>query len=312
MAEGFSVIVPIVLLMILGAALRYIHFFDDHDVACMSKLVFWVISPAMLFRGAMQLEMDWAANLDLAKGIFSAAVLTAAIVFLAGRYLLRSPGDILPISVYTCFRSNSMMVGLPVVTLTLGEAAMPAVAIYFAVTEVGYNFLTALFAELVMATGGGKSRMILKALRGVVRNPLVIGSAAGLALAAAGVHAMPRNLDKVFVIITNMAVGTSVLMIGASLKLASFGSNLKLLFSDMFVRYVLFPGLMLAALTFFSVDGLVKQTVVIFSAATGANITYIMAKEYGLNAEYAAEYVALTTLLFVVAMPAWLNILNVV
>lgn len=312
MAEGFAVIVPIVILMIVGAALRFIHFFDEHDVACMSKLVFWVISPVMLFRGAMRVKMDWVANLDLAMGIYLAAVLTAMIVFFAGKYLLRSPGDILPISVYTCFRSNSMMVGLPVVTLALGDAAMAAVAIYFAVTEVGYNFLTSLFAELVMASGGSKSRMLLKALRGVVRNPLVIGSAAGLAFSTVGIHALPQNIDKVFVIITNMAIGTSVLMIGASLKLANFGTNLKLLFSDAFVRFGLFPAIMLFALSLFSVSELVKQVTVLFSAASGANITFIMAREYGLNAQYSAEYIALTTLLFVVTMPVWLNILHVV
>lgn len=312
MMEGFAVIVPMVLLMMIGAALRYIKFFNDHDVSCMAKLVFWVISPIMLFRGALRIEMDWASNLNLAKGIYLAAILTAVVVYLTGKYLLKSPKDILPISVYTSFRSNSMMVGLPVVTLAIGERAMPAVAIYFAVTEVGYNFLTSLSAELVMASSGGIGKMLRKALLGVVKNPLVIGSALGLLGSTAGIHSLPESIDKVFVIITNMAVGTSVLMIGASLKIASFGANLKLLLSDVFIRFGVFPALMFAALRIFQVDETVTQTVVIFSAATGANITYIMAKEYGLNAEYAAEYVVLTTFLFVLAMPVWLNVLKVV
>lgn len=303
---------PIVLLITLGAALRYFDFFNDNDVACMSKLVYWIISPSILFRFAMGLEIDWAANLNLAKAVYLAVIFTMVSVFLVGRYVLRTPKDILPISVYCSFRSNSMMVGVPVAALVLGERAMPFVAVYFAVTEIGYNFITAIAAELVMARGSGFLKMIGNAVRGAVRNPFVIGSALGLLCAELGFRQMPELLDKVLVIISNMAIATSVLMIGASLKLSRFEANLKVLSYDIFVRFALFPAAMLWSLTAFNVSGTLKQVIVILSAASGANITFILARELGLNSQYGAEFTALTTVLFVAAMPFWLYVLGLV
>lgn len=244
--EGFFIISPLALLMALGAALRYLNFWNDGDVSCMSKLIYYIICPAMLFRFGMGMELDWAANLSLAKGIYLAVFVTVAAVFFAGRFLLKTPEDILPISVGCSFRSNSILIGMPVVTLVFGEAAYPLAAIYFAVTEVGYNFITLFSAELVMARGASASRLIRKALLNSARNPLLIGSALGLLCSALGV------------------------------------------------------------------DETLKHVVVVFSAAPCANITFVLTKELGLNYQKSAELIAASTLLFVLAMPFWLNVLGLV
>lgn len=309
--EGFSVIMPLVLLMASGAALRYVKFFNDSDVACMSKLIYWLICPAMLFNFAMKMDLDWAANLTLAKGIYLAVLSTVAGVYLIGRYLLKIPWDILPISVSCSFRSNSMLIGLPVAALVLGEAVFPLAAVYFAVTEVGYNLITSLTAELLAARGGGGG-LIRKSLLGAARNPLVIGSVLGLLFSSLGLHSMPEQVDKVFQIITNMSVGVSVLMIGASLKLKKGVQNVKALVFDVFVRFGLFPAAMFLALSAFKADETMKQVIVIISAAPSGNITFILANELGLNSRQSAEFIAASTLFFVLATPFWLNVLGLV
>lgn len=310
--EGFSIISPLVLLMGLGAALRCLGFWNDGDVSCMSKLIYYIICPAMLFRFAMSTELDWETNLNLAKGIYLAVFLTVAAVFAAGRYLLKTPEDIMPISVGCSFRSNSILIGMPVVALVFGEAAYPLAAIYFAVTEVGYNFITLFSAELVMARGASASRLMKNALLSSARNPLLIGSALGLLCSALGLRSMPEQADKAFQIITNMAAGISMLMIGAGLKPAKRASDFKTLAFDLFIRFGFFPLTMLLALSAFGVEETLKHIIVIVSAAPCANITFVLTKELGLNYQKSAELIAASTLLFVLTMPFWLNVLGLV
>lgn len=310
--EGFFIISPLALLMALGAALRYLNFWNDGDVSCMSKLIYYIICPAMLFRFGMGMELDWAANLSLAKGIYLAVFVTVAAVFFAGRFLLKTPEDILPISVGCSFRSNSILIGMPVVTLVFGEAAYPLAAIYFAVTEVGYNFITLFSAELVMARGASASRLIRKALLNSARNPLLIGSALGLLCSALGLRTMPESVDRAFQLITAMSGGIAMLMIGAGLKPAKRVSDYKTLALDLSVRFIFFPLSVLLALSACGVDETLKHVVVVFSAAPCANITFVLTKELGLNYQKSAELIAASTLLFVLAMPFWLNILGLV
>lgn len=311
--QGFLVVAPIVLLMLLGAILRRTKFLSESDVSCLAKLVYWMISPCILFRGALQLEMDWGSHANYAAAIYLSAVVIGVLVFLFGRYVLRNyGGKVLPISVLASFRCNSIMVGIPVVMLAMGEAGIAPIAIYFAVTEAGYNLLSILGGELTRGEGGEMRGMMRKAVRGIATNPMLWASLSGLILSAFGFHRLPGPVDMVFTMIANMATGASVLMIGASLNLDSIRSNAIALLPDCAVRLLVHPALLYLCFLVFPVSDEIMKSAVIMTAAPAPNIAFVFAKGMGLNAEYAAGLIGMTTIGFVLTMPVWLNFMKVV
>lgn len=310
--QGFAIIAPIVILMVVGAALRYSGFFVETDVACLSKLVYWLISPAILFRAALQLEMDWSSQAHYAAAIYISAFTVAIAVYLFGRWVLRNAGSrVLPVSVLASFRCNSQMVGIPVVMLAFGERGVAPLAIYFAVTEVGYALLTVFSAEFTK--GGGLSTEKLKlALIGAAKTPMIWASLAGLLLSAMGFHRLPAPIDKACSLIGDMATGAAILMIGASLKLAHIRKYLWTMLPDGVVRLLIHPAILYLCFRIFPVDTEIMQVAVIITAGPAPNIAFVYAQATGLDAEYAAGLIGATTLLFVLTMPLWLGALQIV
>lgn len=311
--QGFLIIAPIIILMAIGAIMRKVGFLVESDVKCLSKLVFWIISPAILFRGALNLEMNWASHANYAISIYASAALIAVLVYLFGRYVLRNAGGaILPISVLASFRCNSIMIGIPVVMLAFGERGAAPIAVYFAVTETGYNLMSIVSAELVRGGSGSFREMVRKALRGIAINPMLWASLSGLALSAMGFHSMPEAIDTVFVAIANMATGASVLMIGASLDVSAIRRSVSQLVPDTAVRLLVHPALLLLCFKFFPAAPEMMQTAVVITAAPAPNIAFVLAQGMGFDADYAAGLIGITTVAFVVTMPIWLNVLNLV
>lgn len=309
--ESFYLIAPVILLLALGIAFKHFGFLNESDVQCMAKLVYWVVSPSLFFRAAMRTKMNWGDHINLIAAIYIAVALVALLAFCVGRFLLRSREETLSVSVLASFRSNSFSLGLPVIRLLMGDAVMPVMAVYFAVTETGYNLMSSLTGELSRSSRGADHRLIVtKAIRGVITNPMVTSSLLGLTLSGMGIHSMPPTIDKVFLLIGDMAAGLSVLMVGASLRLNHLGKNFTRLLPDCFIRLVLHPAILLACFAFFPVPFEIKKITILLTATPTAIIAFVMSKGMGLDSEYAAELIGVTTLLFVATLPLWIKFLQ--
>lgn len=309
--RGFLIVFPLVALMLTGAILRRAGFLRESDVHCMAKLVYWMISPAILFRAALRLEMDWASQLNYAAAIFGSAIMIAVGVYLFGRFVLKNAGGlVLPVSVLSSFRSNSIMVGIPVVMLALGDSGIVPIAIYFAVSEAGYNLLSIMGAELSRGSGKSFGDMIVKTIKNVAVNPMFLASVGGLTISSFGFHALPGPVDTIFTLVANMATGLSLLMIGASLRLSSIRNNVRVLLPDCAVRLLIHPALLYLCFLLFPAAPEIIQSAIIMTAAPAANISFAFAQGLGLDSDYAAGLIGITTLGFVVTMPLWLNFLG--
>ena len=311
--HSFYIISPIVILMFIGALLRRFSFFDDNDIRCMSKTVYWIISPSILFRAALELEMDWSSQANYAAAVYLSAVGIALMVYLLGRYILKNAGGlVLPVSVLSSFRCNSIMVGIPVVMLSLGDVGIGPIAVYFAVTEAGYNLLSIFTAELSRGESSKLKEMTAIALKRIAVNPMLIASISGLVLSAFGFNALPGSIDGVFTMVANMAGGTSILMIGASLRISVIKKNFWSLLPDTAVRLFIHPALMYLCFKLFPVGTEAMQATIILTAAPAPNIAFVFAQGMGLDSEYAAGLIGMTTIGFAVSMPFWLSFLGVV
>lgn len=308
--QAFHVVAPIVLLLALGVAFRRSGFLNTADVQCMAKLVYWVASPSLFFRAAMRTELDWATNVNLIVAIYVAVALVALLAFLLGRLGHGKGSSSLPVSILASFRPNSAYIGLPIVKISMGEAAMPLMAVYFAVTGAGYNLISALSGELAKRGDAGWRALLAKALWGILKNPIVTSSLLGLLLAALGIHSMPPSIDKVFVFIGEMAVGLSVLMVGAGLGLDGLGAGFRVL-PDCLIRLVLHPAILWGCFVFFPVPMEMGQVAILLTAAPTAATVFVMSEGMGLDSKYAAELVCLTTVLFALTMPLWMKFLGV-
>ncbi|NLU24642.1 MAG: AEC family transporter [Clostridiales bacterium] len=174
---AFNAVMPIMLLIALGYFVRHMGFGSDSFFTLLNRLCFHLFLPVQLFTNMLSIhalsDVNWLLMLCCLVGF----LLCLAVGYLASHFLIRDPrqkGVILQSS----FRSNQAIIGI-VLSQALGGAEAVAVAsVASAIFVPIFNVL----AVVVLTLYSGKRETLSgkKLLLDVVKNPLIIGIAAGL------------------------------------------------------------------------------------------------------------------------------------
>jgi predicted permease len=178
-----NTLLPVFLIMAIGAFLRKIKFFSDEFVAGLNRLVFWVGLPCLLFGKIVTAEYDYAVagktTLVVIAGTFG-CVMAAYIV----AFIIRIKPQAVGTFVQGAFRGNLYYVGLALIIYTFAAADpktsrdMENVAVFvLALLIPVYN----IGAVIVLLASQHKiDRYVpLKIAREVMTNPLFIACIAG-------------------------------------------------------------------------------------------------------------------------------------
>ncbi len=173
-------ILPVILLAALGYFLKTRGFFTGEFLRIGNKTVFRVLLPVLLFTNLAELdsfsELKWDAVLYVLAVV---ALLFALGLLFAGMTPDRRQKGVLLQGV---FRSNFALVGVPLAQLMAGERGVQAVALLSAFTIPLFNVLSvvALTVYVGRESEADVQGRVGAAVKGILRNPLIIGVLAGI------------------------------------------------------------------------------------------------------------------------------------
>ncbi len=204
--------------------------------------------------------------------------------------------------------SNTILIGLPVVTGVFGEGAVPWLMLY--------NLMNSfLFWTLgIWLIGGDQGAKLLSqdSLKKLF-NPAVLSFLAGIVLLYQGIT-VPQPVMEGFRWMRDLVTPLSTLYMGAVIADLSFRKlpGLKPTLLILFGRFVFSPLIALAILTFFGFSGEGVPVIVIVSALPVMTQVSVMAGYYHKDRQYAAFMTALTTLLTLLVIPVYLQLLKLI
>lgn len=309
--NNFLLLLPMIILFAIGNVLRSVGFFKREDIACMTKLLYWLVSPALLFRGAF----NAGSNLSGLSSMFAAMLVCAVLASLTGFILgctkkgERDPLS-LAVSAAAATKPNSIYLGMPTVLLILGDQSMMYISLYAAIGMPLHNILSPVFGEVVSSRSASVSDLMRKSLNGVVKNPLVLASAFGLFFAFAGFRTIPAPVDKMLQLVGSCATGLSLLALGASIKPGEIFLSFGAAWRDVLVRLVIHPALLLLWFSVFPLEKGLVRVIVLMTAMPTAITMFILAEGMKLNSDYAAKLIVATTMFSVVTVPVWSAVLR--
>lgn len=176
-------VLPIILLVALGYFLKERGFFTKEFLKIANKTVFRVLLPVLLFTNLA--EMDSFADLRLDAVLYVLAVI--ALLFAIGLALACTTADRRQkgVLLQCVFRSNFALIGVPLAQLIAGDKGVQAAALLSAFTIPVFNILAVVALSAYVTTDGSTSGIsakarILKILRDIFRNPLILGVLAGI------------------------------------------------------------------------------------------------------------------------------------
>ncbi len=292
---GFAIIVAVIGVGYLVGRFQLLGPHADH---VLSRLAFFVLSPALLFTVLAKADVAHLFSALLPISAIAAGVDIAAFLVVALLVWRRS----LPEATVGALASgyvNANNIGLPVSVYVLGDASSSAPVILLQLIVLAPIALTI----LDVSTSGTLS--LKRILLQPVRNPLIIGSLLGVIVAVTHVK-IPVPVMAPFSLIGGAAVPVILMSFGMSLhgsRVLAPGTNRKDVILASSLKLAAMPAIAWVLGTFvWHLEGHRLFVVVVLAALPTAQNVFNYAQRYDRGVTMARDTVLITTALSIVAL----------
>jgi len=208
---SFEAVTPIFILMMLGYLIKKIKLADKKSIDVINKLIFKIFLPVLLFYNIYSTQTSDIFNVKLI--VF--AVVGILFVFILGYFAvmhLTNDNKKRGVMLQGFFRANFAILGIPLVNYICGNKTSGLASLMVAVVIPVFNILAVIALERFRE---GNSKLdILKLLKGVITNPLIIGCIIGLIVFALDIK-LPSVIEKSVKDVASMATPLSIISLGA-------------------------------------------------------------------------------------------------
>jgi predicted permease len=302
--EILAIVLPVFLVIGTGFVLARIRFVDGPTNAAFSRLVFYLCAPSLLFRSAARTPVHEVLRPDVLFVAGGVSLLLAALVYAGAA---RSQASRRGVLAQGAFRSNMVFFGLPIVLYAFGEGTLGRAAGLIGFMVVVYNLLAVLVLVLPhrARTASGDGRTWSSTGLEIARNPLILGTAAGIACSALGIE-LPRALDRALELVGRIAAPLALLTVGAGLDLRRLRADVGPAALASALKLIVYPALIWGVLRLLGTGELEREVAVLILASPTAVVSVIMAREMNGDESLASALVIGTTLAALVTTSAWL------
>lgn len=301
-----SIIFPIIFMVALGYLLTWKGFFTKEHIAGISKFTFFVCIPAFLFTNMLAAPL--AQSIDLYSLV--AFYLPVFVIFTLGYQLNHyfSPSDqqtrdASAVFALGCSYSNTVLVGLPIITASLGEAMIGPVLMIITFHSACLFALTFVLAARAEQQGFSWRRFT----RSMVLNPVVLSI--GLGIIANGLSIdLGKQLDDGLALLAKPALACALFVLGANLSFYRVGESWRLALMASCIKILLLPAFVyVMAAVVFQLSAQNTAMLVLLSASPLGINAYFIATEIKQHESTLGSTVVLSTLLSVLSFSLWIT-----
>ncbi len=293
-----TALVPIMVLILVGYALKRTRFLAEEAWQGMEKLTYFILLPALLIRtlGNQSLAgVPWPSMLLVITGTLTGSALVLVVL----HKTRKSDSGATFTSIFQGGVRFNTYIALAVAQGLFGTAGLTlgSVAAGFMIVLINLLCIT-----VFIAWGKASFHGITSFIREVVSNPLIIGCVIGGMLSLSGIG-LPGVAEDVFEIVSRAALPFGLLAVGAALKPEVVRGHLNAIAVSSIVQFGLKPLIVAALLLYTGISGVAAGVLVVVFMTPTAPSAYILARQLGGDTETMASIITFQTLLAFVAMP---------
>jgi predicted permease len=289
--EALTGFVVVGVAILIGWIIGRIDLLGEHAKPVLSRLIFFVLSPFLLFVVLSQADVKTLFSALLPVSAIAALSVMAAYVLFARVAWKRSVGETL-IGALSSGQVNSNNIGIPLSLYILGSAAYPAPVILMQLLVFTPISMT-IFETLSAGRGS-----LWRALGRTLVNPIVLGSVLGTIVSISGVE-LPAIVLEPAILIANAAVPLLLISYGISLHgqrvLGPSGRRRDILAATV-LKLIAMPLVAWGVGVWFGMSPHDLLIVVVLAALPTAQNVFNYSQRYGIGETIARDTVLLTTL----------------
>lgn len=288
----FESILPVFLLVVLGALLKRWRLIDRDMWTGLEQLGFFVLFPSLLFTTLANATFSGIAAGAIAIGSIGSVTFIALLLILSWP-LFRAAG-VSGASYTSVFQTSTRwnaFIALAIGEKLYGTDSLALVALVATLIIIPLNF----YNIAVLVWFGGGTRSLKTFAQKILTNPMIIGSVLGVLVNLSGIHIYAPLMQTVeFVADTSLSLG--LIMVGAGLKLADALRPRPLALLPVVLKLLFMPLVMTGAAYALGMRGEQLLTIAMGASVPTAMNGYVLAKQMGGDAPFYAAVATLQTI----------------
>jgi len=295
----FRAVAPLFFIMALGYLAQRTGIVPRESVPKLNKIGFRFFIPFTLFYNIYTSDTSHAIQPKLL--LFSLfAVLGEYALAVVYVLLTEKDPEKQGVKIQGIYRSNFVLVGLPLASALVEGADLGPVALMVVIIVPLFNALAVITLEVFH----GKKPDLGRVLLNIAKNPLIVGSAVGLVFLLTHLR-LPVVLESTIRQISPVSNVYMIFLLGAFFRIGGLGRYRKDLIQVTLGRLVVLPGLFLTIAYLLGIRGVGFAGMIgVLGSATAVG-SFTMTQEMGGDSELAGDIVVITSLLCIFTLFGW-------
>ena len=294
-----NAILPIFIMIALGALARFKGLLGVADVLKMNKIAFSFFMPFMMFNNIYTAELGSALRPRLI-GFTVGCVVVIFLLSTAFTLLFTGDNGKRGVIIQGLFRSNYVIVGMPIAASLVPGADLSSVAILVAIVVAVFNVLAVVGLSLFNDRRVG----LRGALRGIATNPLILSSALGVAFLLTDAR-LPAFLESAVGDLSGVGSPLMLFLLGAFIDFRAMKGFKRELICVCVGRLLVIPAVFLSIGYLAGFRGIEFAALIGAFASSSAATSFTMAQQMGGNSELAGDIVIFTSALCPFTLFIW-------
>ena len=295
-----NAVLPMCLVMALGYGTRRLGWLRREEISTINKIAFRIFLPCLLYYNIYCSDLSGSFDPLLMTYAVGGVLLTFGLA-LGYTLLTEKLPERRGVLIQGMFRSNYVIMGIPVATALLGADQLGTVSILIAIIVPLFNML----AVVVLEVFRGQKPKPLHILGQIAKNPLVIGSVLGILTLVAGIR-LPHILEQTIQSVSAIASPLQLFLLGAFFQFSGLKTYRRELVTVSIAKLIVSPGLFLGLGALLVFRGVAFVSLIgIFASPTAVN-SFTMAQQMGGDAELAGDIVVTTSAASILTMFLWI------
>ena len=299
-----NAVLPSAIYLIIGVCLKSFKVVTDDEIKRFTQVTFLALYPFLMFDNLYGKNLEEHLNWLLIVYVLGFLAFQIGSSWL---YVTKTEPDNYNrgAMIQALFRSNIVLMGLPIATNLFGKANTASVAVVIMFVVPLYNIMSVIVLEKFRG-GHADFKNVLK---GIITNPLIVGGI--VALIVMGLRlTLPETIHHTIETLSEATTPICMILLGASLNIRSFNSDRIKVATCVIAKIIVFPALGILGAVLLGISGVDLVAVVLVTATPTALASFAMASSMGGNGELAGEAVVVSTFAACITMSLWLFILK--
>jgi malate permease and related proteins len=303
---------PVFLIILLGWVLKKIGMLNDNFNKIANNYVFKIALPCSLFNSISTMDFYTDFNFKFVAYCFVITLIFFSVTWALSSLLIK---DKRLVGAFTqgCTRSSAAILGVAFAVNIYGSSGMVPMMIIASVPL--FNIFAVLIlllsphtdenGNLIPKTKQSAGQAVLKALKGIATNPIILGIVAGIPFAVLRIS-FPTMITKTISTVGGTASPIALLVVGASFSGGEALKKLKPAAVATFIKLIALPAVFLPIAAYLGFRNTEMVAILILLGSPTTVVSYVMTRTMKGDYVLASNIVVLSTLFSSVSLTLWI------